>query len=305
MTGTITYEIPECSVPEVDIVGIPTTVCSGSDMELTPSINDAANYQYQWTVSGTGWSIQAGSALRQSTIHIGSSEGTITLKVSDKNNSTTCFKEKTIRVTPERTVTIAKPIIEASNSGVICGDAAVNVTVTNTQENATYTLLYGDTPQGDPKAGNAGSVTFTGITTTGSYKVSAEATATDVCSTTEMSDPVAISSIGFTQQEYITTPWVPVSVVVDVPENTIYTYDDSAIENTSITFDSGYSPIINTNGNTYTYKIPRPTAWGTGNNDTSIDNVEFVVKANIATCEATAKVILQDEGNDNCTTTNP
>ena len=127
---------------------------------------------------------------------------------------------------------------------------------------------------------------------------------------------IITTSVSFSQSEYTTTPWIPVTVKINVPKGYSYTYTDTDI--TSIS-PAENAPIKKVNGTEITYTFPRPNAegteepWGIGN--TTGDGwgektyqVEVTITGAPDACDsATATVKLQDEGNDKCTitTTNP
>ena len=109
-----------------------------------------------------------------------------------------------------------------------------------------------------------------------------------------------------------TTPWVPVTLTVKAPAGYDYTYDDSEVE-------TAEGVIIKKLGNdAYSYTVPRPEAWGTGNDTNASDprdprqyeiNVSLNVEVIDNTCgsvdtEKHATITLQDEGDDNCSYTN-
>lgn len=110
----------------------------------------------------------------------------------------------------------------------------------------------------------------------------------------------------------VTTPWVPVTLTVEAPAGYDYTYDDSEVE-------AAEGVIIKKLGNdAYSYTFPRPEAWGSGNNANTSDPRDpryygVKVTLNVETIDNTcgtvdtekhATIILEDEGDDNCSYTN-
>ena len=309
MTGTITYEIPECSVPDGITIKYANgeKFCANSNVTLSPSVEHVDGYTYAWEVSGTGWSINSGSAARECEVKVGTGAGSVNLTVSNG----TCSKEATtLDITPKASTPITTPTISATKQ-IICNgnDAFLSVATPTLTSGATYTLVYEGSEQADPAPipyTGSESVKFA-ISKAGSYTVVAKTTDTGACQfTARAGNEIDFTSISFSQSEYITTPWVPVSVVVNAPEGTTYEYDDTAITKTTALKDA---PIKTVSNNTYTYKLPRPTAWGEGNKTPANEDVDFTVSAKISvdteTCDIQSTVKLQDEGNDNCTTTNP
>ena len=105
----------------------------------------------------------------------------------------------------------------------------------------------------------------------------------------------------------ITTPWVPVKVLVNAPANATIKYDDTSI--TEGITEKNDKAIKTVNDKLYTYIFPRPAAWGTGNVATPIEQKTYDISATITNggseCPsvsntATATIKLADEGNDNC-----
>jgi hypothetical protein len=100
-----------------------------------------------------------------------------------------------------------------------------------------------------------------------------------------------------------TTPWVPISYTVGTNETFEMSYPDglTSLPNIEITQSN--------NGKTYTYKIPRPTDWGTGNKTPAREPKTYTIQAMLtgssAECPSigTATVTLNDEANDKCTST--
>ncbi|MEE0990705.1 MAG: CotH kinase family protein [Paludibacteraceae bacterium] len=107
----------------------------------------------------------------------------------------------------------------------------------------------------------------------------------------------------------VTTPWIPITVTVEVPDGYEYTYDDSAIK-------AHEGVIIKSSTDKHSYTFPRPENWETGNqgegNEIEPLFYEVNVSLNIETTETascgeskfetskTAIISLQDEGDDLC-----
>ena len=115
-------------------------------------------------------------------------------------------------------------------------------------------------------------------------------------------------SLTVTPEGGITTPWEAVMVQVKNPSgyeyNLEYTNDLDKVEGV----------IIQENKDKYTYRIPRPSAWGTGDGDR--DAIEYGIEASLKVGEdssqcgsdlgekltkSTATITLTDEEDDNCT----
>jgi hypothetical protein len=284
--------------------------CANSNVTLSPSVEHVDGYTYAWVVSGAGWSINSGSAARECEVKVGTGEGSVELTVSNA----TCSKKATpLNITPKASTQITTPTISATKQIICNGNNDAFLSVASLTSGATYTLVYEGSEQADPAPipyTGSGNVEFA-ISKAGSYTVVAKTTDTEACQfTARATNEIDFTSISFSQSEYITTPWVPVSVVVNAPEGTTYEYDDTAITGTTKLKDA---PIKTVSNNTYTYKLPRPTAWGEGNKTPANADVDFTVSAKITvktetkteTCDIQSTVKLQDEGNDNCTTTNP
>ncbi len=109
-----------------------------------------------------------------------------------------------------------------------------------------------------------------------------------------------------------TTPWEAVMVQVNNPSG--YDYD---LNYTTNTLDKVEGVIISENNNKYTYRIPRPSTWGTG--DGERDAIEYGIQAilNVADdnlqcgtineelTKADVTITLKDEEDDNCSIVEP
>ena len=116
-------------------------------------------------------------------------------------------------------------------------------------------------------------------------------------------------SIQIIPSEAKTTPWEPVEIAVSV---TPAGYDYK-LEYTDNDLGSVANTIIKEEGDKITYRIPRPSAWGTGDAEEGARaDIEYGIKATLSVQEgttvcgsqaapsSTGKIILQDEDNDNC-----
>lgn len=116
--------------------------------------------------------------------------------------------------------------------------------------------------------------------------------------------------ISLMPEESFTTPWVPVSIQINNESGYDYTftYTDCALNKVQ-------GVIIEQKGDTYTYRIPRPEAWGVGNETVEGEREDIVygVKAtlnitdNTMVCgskaeapSAEATITLKDEPNEDC-----
>ena len=117
-------------------------------------------------------------------------------------------------------------------------------------------------------------------------------------------------SIQILPSEVQTTPWEATQIAVNVtPEG--YDY---VLEYTDNNLGGVTNIIIEENGNEMTYRIPRPASWSTGDEATEGEraDIEYGIKATLnvasgtivcgsqAAPTSTAKIILQDEPNENC-----
>ena len=117
-------------------------------------------------------------------------------------------------------------------------------------------------------------------------------------------------SIQILPSEVKTTPWEQAHIAVNVsPEGYHY-----VLEYTDNNLGGVPNVIIEENGNEMTYRIPRPASWSTGDEDTEGEraDIEYGIKATLnvasgtivcgsqAAPTSTAKIILQDEPNEDC-----
>jgi hypothetical protein len=104
----------------------------------------------------------------------------------------------------------------------------------------------------------------------------------------------------------ITTPWMPLTVTVNVEEGVEYNYDDTSITEG---ISDAEKARITKSGNKYKYLFPRPTDWGEGNVDTALEQKVYPITVGLKVIdtqcpginnEASAYIKLTDEGNDIC-----
>ncbi len=120
----------------------------------------------------------------------------------------------------------------------------------------------------------------------------------------EMSAGISITT---SPANAIVTPWIPITVTVNVTDGVEYIYDDAAIsEGIALDVDKA---ITSKSGNKYTYTFPRPADWGNNNVDTPIQQIVYPITAKLkvydTVCpgvnnETGVYIKLQDEGNDIC-----
>ena len=119
-------------------------------------------------------------------------------------------------------------------------------------------------------------------------------------------------SLTVTPDGGITTPWEAVMVQVNNPSG--YDYD---LNYTTNTLDKVEGVIINENNDKYTYRIPRPSTWGTGDGERAA--IEYGIQAilNVADdnlqcgtineelTKADVTITLKDEEDDDCSIVEP
>jgi hypothetical protein len=196
-------------------------------------------------------------------------------------------------------------------SGVICQGSSATIKVENPSKDCSYKLVEEGSKAGfEPY--KEGDLKYT-VQKVGKYYVVARH---DACTDNEYtSNQVAINQIISTNANISidpakaeTTPWEPVTITVKPDAGYIYelTYTDNNL--------AGVNGVrIKQNGDSYTYYIPRPDSWGTGDSDSDPDPdrapINYVIQAQLkvdgeeSTCKlnaATATIQLKDEDNEDC-----
>lgn len=192
-------------------------------------------------------------------------------------------------------------------SGVICQGSSATIKVENPSADCSYKLV-----EERPKAGfepyKSGDLKYT-VQNVAKYYVVAQHNA---CTANEYtSNQVAINQIISTNanisiepEKAVTTPWEPVTITVKPDAGYIYklSYTDG-----NLAAVDGVR--IKQNGDSYTYYIPRPDSWGTGNATSARETVNYGIEAQLkvdgeeSTCKlkaATAIIQLKDEDNEDC-----
>ena len=192
-------------------------------------------------------------------------------------------------------------------SGVICQGSSATIKVENPSTACSYKLVGGGS-KADFMPYKSGDLKYT-VGSVGKYYVAAKHIA---CPTNEYtSNQVAINQIISTNANISidpakaeTTPWEPVTITVKPDAGYIYklSYTDG-----NLAAVDGVR--IKQNGDSYTYYIPRPDSWGTGNATSARETVNYGIEAQLkvdgeeSTCKlkaATAIIQLKDEDNENC-----
>ena len=194
-------------------------------------------------------------------------------------------------------------------SGVICDGANATITVTNPTTECSYKLVReGSKAVFTPY--ESGDLTYS-VSSVDKYYVVAQHNA---CTSNEYtSNQVAITQVISTSakisiepENQDTTPWEPVSITVTADEG--YIYEVTYTTNNLADVDG---VIIKQSGNTFTYRIPRPAAWGTGNEavEGEREDISYGIKAQLKVdgeanqCDLsfdTATITVKDEENENC-----
>ncbi|MED9995537.1 MAG: hypothetical protein UFP03_01945 [Paludibacteraceae bacterium] len=194
-------------------------------------------------------------------------------------------------------------------SGVICEGSSATITVENANPNCSYKLVE---EEEDPEVGftqyESGDLKYT-VQNVAKYYVVAQHNA---CRDNEYtSNQVAINQIISTSATISiepnnpkTTPWEPVTITVNPQEG--YVYELSYTDGNLAAVDGVR---IKQNGDSYTYYIPRPDAWTTGDSNPVRTPINYGIKAQLkvdgeaSQCQlnaATATIQLKDEDNENC-----
>ena len=188
-------------------------------------------------------------------------------------------------------------------SGVICQGSSATITVENPSIDCSYKLVE----DADFTPYTSGDLTYT-VQDVAKYYVVAQHKA---CTNNEYtSNQVAINqiirtnaTISIDPDDPETTPWEPVTITVNPEEG--YVYELSYTNNNLAGVDG---VIIKQNGDSYTYYIPRPDSWGTGDSD-SRTTIGYGIKATLKVegeatqcqmSETTATITLKDEDNEGC-----
>ena len=232
--------------------------------------------------------------------------GTANITISNNSGST---------VTPADGVSITLKDVQVDApyisiypaSGIICEGSSATIKVENNPSpDCSYKLVKEGSEEEFPPY-DSGDLTYT-VQDVGKYYVIARH---NECTANEYtSNQVAINQIIRTSAKISieptsaeTTPWEKVSIKVIYDEG--YAYD--------LTYPNGLdnveNVIIEQVGDTYTYSIPRPSTWGTGNANsgrTSIDyhiNAKLKVDGEATQCqmsESNTTITLIDEENEVC-----
>ena len=193
-------------------------------------------------------------------------------------------------------------------SGIICEGSEATIKVENPSKACSYKLVEEEDTKAGFKKYESGDLKYS-VGSVGKYYVAAKHIE---CSTNEYtSNQVAINQIIRTSAKISiepanaeTTPWEPVSITVTADEGYVYevTYTGNNLQDVE-------GVIIKQNGDSYTYYIPRPDSWGTGNATSARETVNYGIEAQLkvdgeeSTCKlkaATAIIQLKDEDNENC-----
>ena len=192
-------------------------------------------------------------------------------------------------------------------SGIICEGSSATIKVENPSIACSYKLVEEGSKAGfEPY--KSGDLTYT-VQNVAKYYVVAQHNA---CTANEYtSNQVAINQIISTNANISiepanaeTTPWEPVTITVKPDAGYIYklSYTDG-----NLAAVDGVR--IKQNGDSYTYYIPRPDSWGTGDATSARETVNYGIEAQLkvdgeeSTCKlkaATAIIQLKDEDNENC-----
>ena len=192
-------------------------------------------------------------------------------------------------------------------SGIICQGTPATIMVENPRTDCSYKLVEGDT-KADFTQYESGDLKYT-VQNVGKYYVVAQHNA---CTDNEYtSNQVAINQIISTSATISIelnnpepTPWEPVTITVKPDAGYIYelTYTDG-----NLAAVDGVR--IKQNGDSYTYYIPRPDAWTTGDSNPVRTPINYGIKAQLkvdgesSQCDlnaATATIQLKDEDNEDC-----
>ena len=100
------------------------------------------------------------------------------------------------------------------------------------------------------------------------------------------------------------TPWEAATITINKSDGYDYTLEND--------LDGVSGVVVQENGNSITYRIPRPSDWGYGDGNDSREDITYTIKATLnvasgtmvcgstAAPNSTATIILQDEEDENC-----
>ena len=307
--------IESATISLVDIEGKPsdvTEVCPQSTVYLKVSYvgGDFTDFVAEENFPGTDLELVNHDKVNNYAIFsfTATADGTANITISNNSGST---------VTPADGVSITLKDVQVDApyisiypaSGIICEGSSATIKVENNPSpDCSYKLVKEGSEEEFPPY-DSGDLTYT-VQDVGKYYVIARH---NECTAYEYtSNQVAINQIIRTSAKISieptsaeTTPWEKVSIKVIYDEGYAYdlTYPNS--------LDNVENVIIEQVGDTYTYSIPRPSTWGTGNANsgrTSIDyhiNAKLKVDGEATQCnnmsEASTTITLKDEDNENCT----
>jgi hypothetical protein len=101
-----------------------------------------------------------------------------------------------------------------------------------------------------------------------------------------------------------TTPWEAATITINKSEGYDYTLEND--------LEAVSGVVVQKNGQSITYRIPRPSDWGTGDGNDSRDDITYTITATLNVADgtmvcgtttapsSTATIILQDEKDENC-----
>ena len=316
----IPVEIPSSTIESatislVDSEGNPSTnseVCPQSTVYLKVSYVGGDYKEFEATENFPGTNLVEVTRNKLDNYAIFSftatSAGTANITISNNNSSVT--PATGVAITLYDVETIAAPYISIDPaSGVICDGDEATITVTNPTTECSYKLVRDGSKAGFTPY-ESGDLTYS-VNSVDKYYVVAQHNA---CTSNEYtSNQVAITQVISTSakisiepENQETTPWEPVSITITADEG--YIYEVTYTTNNLADVDG---VIIKQNGDTYTYRIPRPWtgASGEGNSATTRTPVTYGIKAQLKVdgesnqCDLssdTATIKVKDEDNEDC-----
>ena len=111
----------------------PTTICSGSSVQLSAVVSPSGVYQYQWIKNGTN------ITGANSSTYTANTSGNYTLKVTDLNSSIYNSNSITVTVNPLPTA----PIVTYNSPAIICNGGSITLS-DNTSTNVSYQWYLGN-----------------------------------------------------------------------------------------------------------------------------------------------------------------